>query len=538
MTELYAIDVPLFFAELRLNPKQSEFVTDTTPFILGSGGKGGGKTVGLNAKVIGLLTSSELFGNMSGNVGCIGRYREKDLRNTTLKELWNWFPRSWIRKENKDEGWIELLNESVLFTMHFDDLSHILSINAGFAAIDQMEQVPLDVFDELAYNRIRLKVMKRYRAGTNNTILVQPKFSDEYPYDCISTDEEELAAVLHFQTVFGMANPKPSPLYYKFIKNEEYRISKDPEVHALWNSDYKLIEIPTTENAKWLPKDYISRQKRDKSQRAFERDVLGQMNSFEGVIYLDFTDDLINDKNIIPHPDWPIYIGIDHGGTGQDESKATGVTGILFTAVEPRAGDWPIVHIFDELYLQGSTIEETITALYDKLLAIGTARRFHYPDIVPNIPDVLPAVRAYRCDPSMSRGIQDANETIMMRYMRYAKTIGLRLPLAPGDNKIAENIERVSWLFRKKLARVNPKCHNFIEEHRTWMYGNNEKPKPMQRDHLCNSLGYVSSAYSFVHKRLDLPPKEPTGFEMRQRKQAELYRQDLSDSVYGDRYAV
>ncbi len=536
MTELYAEDVP-FFSELRLNPKQSEFVTDTTTFILGSGGKGGGKTVGLNAKTIGLLTNSSLFGNMAGNVGCIGRFREKDLRNTTLKELWNWMPRSWIRKENKDEGWIELLNESVLFTTHFDDITHITSFNLGFAAIDQMEEIPLDVFNELAYNRIRLRVLKRFRSGVRDKVLVQPKFSNIYPYDCISTDPEELESVLRFQTVFGMANPKPSPLYYKFIKNEEYRVSKDPGVHKLYNPDFKLIEISTTENAKWLPKDYIERQRRDKTKRAFERDVLGQMNSFEGVVYLDFTDDLINEQNIIPHPNWPIYIGIDHGGTGQDESKATGVTGIIFTAIEPRIGDWPIVHIFDELYLQGSTIEETINALYDKLLAIGTAQRFHYPDIVPNIPDVIPTVRAYRCDPSMSRGIQDANETIMMRYMRYAKTIGLRLPLAPGDNKIAENIERVSWLFRKKLTRVNPKCHNFIEEHRTWMYGNNEKPKPMQRDHLCNSLGYVSSAYSFVHKRLDLPPKEPTGFEMRQRKQAELYRQDLSDPVYGDRFA-
>lgn len=531
MVEINLEDAPIY-AELTLNPVQSEFVTDRTPFLLGSGGKGGGKTVALCAKTIALLTNSEIFGDMAGNVGCIGRYREKDLRNTTLREMYKWLPKSWIEKENKDEGWILLCNQSTLFTTHYDNLDHITSFNLGFAAIDQMEEIPIDVFDELAYNRIRLRTMKRFRPdGT----LINPVFSDEEPFDCISTDPDEIAAVLYDQTVFGVANPRPSPLYYKFSKNEEYRTSNDPRIRQRYNADMKYMEIPTTDNLKWLPKDYVARQLRDKSTRQYERDVLGKLNAFEGTIYVDFTDDLINEVNVIPHPSWDIYVGLDHGGTGLDDSRATGVTSVVFTALEPRPGDWPLVHVFDELYLQASTIEESVAAIYDTLLAIHTAWRHRYPDIVDNIPGQIAHVKAWRCDPSMSRGIQDSNETIMTRYMRYARTLGFNMALAPGDNRIAENIERNSWLFRKKLVSVNPRCADFIDEHRAWLYGKNEKPKPMQSDHTCDSFAYCSSAYPFTNKRLDLPPKEPTLFEQRQRQQARNSMMGGYDDVYGYR---
>ena len=373
MVELNLEEAPIF-AELSLNPKQGEFVIDRTPFLLGSGGKGGGKTVGLGAKTIALLTNSELYGNMAGNVGCIGRLHEKDLRNTTLRELWNWLPRSWVRKENKDEGFIELINESVLFTMHYDNLDHITSFNIGFAAIDQLEEIPLEVFDELAYSRIRLKVMRRYVEGSNPKILVKPKFADVEPFECISTDPEELATVLRVQTVFGCANPRQSALYRKFVRNEEYRKSADPEIQAQYNPDYKIIEIPTYENQKWLPTGYIARQKRDKTDRQFKRDVLGQSDAYEGIIYADFSDDLILGHNIIPSLNWKLYIGIDHGGSGDTNAGRTiNVTGVTFIAVEERSGDYDMVYVVDELYRAGSTIEETVAAIDNKLQAIQTA---------------------------------------------------------------------------------------------------------------------------------------------------------------------
>jgi len=531
MVEIYAEDAPIF-AELTLNPKQGEFVVDKTPFLLASGGKGGGKTVALAAKTIALLTNSELFGDMSGNVGCIGRYREQDLINTTMREMWNWFPQSWIRKQNRDEGWLELYNESVLFTMHFSNLSNIVSLNAGFVAADQIEEVPLEIFDELAYNRIRLKTMKRYRSGTQT--LIKPKFSDVEPYDCVSTDPEELAAVLNFQTIFGVANPRPSTLYQRFYKNEEYRKSDDPELHALYNPNYKFMEIPTTENAKHLPPDYISRQKHDKTARQYARDVLGQPNAFEGVIHTDFTDDLINDTNIYPHPSWKMYVGIDHGGSGFTNAGQTiNITGVVFKAVEPRAGAFDMVHTIDELYLAGATIEETVAAIDTKLQAIqtGVAAAYH---IDKHKLDYRFPVEAWRCDPSMAKRYGDSSETIMERYMRFAEMRGLDMPLAPGDNDVDGGIEKINWLHRNKLERVNPKCINYISEHRAYEYGDNEKPKSQQADHEITANRYICSALPFWFQEYEMPRPQKS------RMQEAIDRHQKStrgtDEIFGNRY--
>jgi hypothetical protein len=536
LIQIDATDSPIF-AELALNPKQGEFVTDMTPFLLASGGKGGGKTVGLNVKTIALLTSSDLFGDCSGNVGCIGRYREKDLRNTTLKELWNWLPRAWVRKENKDEGWIEMWNESVLFTTHYDNIQHITSFNLGFAALDQAEEVPIDVFDELAYNRIRLKVMKRYRTGSKPPVLVKPKFSDIEPYECISTDPEELAAVVKFNTIFGVANPRPSALCYKFIKNEEYRNAKDEETRSLYNPDFKLIDIPTTENAKWLPTGYIARQKRDKTARAYARDVLGQWNAFEGIIHIDFTEDLIGDRNINPHPDWKMYVGVDHGGSSNtDAGRTINITAVVFLAVEPRPGDFDLVHVIDELYLPGSTIEETVAAIDNKLQAIQTGVAYEH-QIDPTKLDYRFPVEAWRCDPSMARQAGDGSvETIMARYMRFADMRGMDMPLAPGDNDVAGGIEKVNWLHRRKLLRVNPRCVNFINEHRAYEYGNDEKPKGKQADHAVTGFRYVASALPFWYYEYEIPRPEKS----RMQQQIDRYRKQTSgaaDSIFGNRYA-
>ncbi len=527
MTPLYERDIA--FPWTAYNEKQGEFVRSKAKFLCGSGGKGGGKTVGLVRKTIMLLTWSEEFGDMAGSVGCIGRFKEKDFRRTTLPELRKWLPRSWIRNENKEEGWIELHNESVLYTAHYDDIGPITSLNLMFAAIDQMEEIPEEVFDELAYNRVRLKTLTRF---DENSSLICPIF-DEVTGECISTDSEEIAASLTFNTVFGACNPRRSWVYERFVKNELYRVSPDQNVREKYKPNYELIEIPTTENVRYIPKDYIEIQRADKSERAFNRDVLGLWDSFEGVIYLDFTDDLINKLNVTPHPEWKIYVGIDHGGTGQDPSMKTGITSVVFTAIEPRVGEWPLVHVFDELYLPGSTVEETVKAIHDKLRVIRTAQRFRFPEIVPNVDKALAPVRAWRCDPSMKRGVQDTSETLIDRYVRYGRALGMRIALTPGDNRVEDGIERNSWIMRNKLLRVNPKCSNFIDEHKAWERGSDEKPKTQQRDHSCNSWVYISSAYPFVHKRLDLPPVELTGFQKRLLKQEQLHRQGIIDPVYG-----
>ncbi len=519
------------------NPKQQEFVFSKTKNIMASGGKGGGKTVALVRRTILLLIDSPIFGDMSGNVGCIGRLREKDFIRTTLPELKKWLPPPWIKSEQKNIGRLELINGSVLWYAHFDNISSVVSLNLGFIAADQAEEMPEEVWDELSYNRIRLKTMTRYRRdGT----LIVPQFDAKG--NCISTDPLEQAAVLNYQTAFGACNPRRCWIYNRFVRNEEYRISSDLKVQEKYNPKYQLINIPTTENIRNVPQDYISDQKKDKTDKAYNRDVLGTWDAWEGQIYIDFTDDLIrtddtDDKpaNIIPHPSWKIYIGIDHGGTGLDPSKATGVTAVVFVAIETIPGSFPKAHVFDELYLPSSTIKETVEAIDNKLQHIYTQQKYHYPEIITSaVPGRRVDVQKWRCDPSMQKNIQDSNETIIQRYKRFAKLRGMKMPLAPGGNDFSETSERVSWIMREKIMDVSPKCIDFIEDHKDWEYGNNEKPRLMQKDHAADAFRYIASAFPFAMKKLSLPalPKSIVDVVLEQQEQDRMA--NSYDEVYGD----
>ena len=511
------------------NPQQKAFVTSRKPFICGAGGKGGGKTVGLVRRALILLSTSDVFGDMSGNTGLIGRCKEKDFIKTTLPELRRWIPPSWIRKEYKKDGVFELVNESLLHYTHFDDVDHIVSYNLGFAALDQMEQVSEEVIDELIYNRIRMRILTRYDRTGN---LVIPLFNDNA--DCISPEPEKQAAVLDYHSVFGVANPRRGWIYRRFIQNEEFRTSPDERVRARYNPDYEFIQIPTQENRKYLPKDYIERQRRERSSAEYKRNVTGDWDAFEGQVYCDFNDTFILPKNLVPMPEWDIYIGIDHGGTGYDKTGATGVTAVDFAALEPRSGTWPKLHVFDELYLQGSTVQDTVAEIDERLKALRTAQKYHYE----NVPATPVKVKAWRSGADVMRGIQDAQESIMERYMKFAKMRGLFMPLAIGGNDQAEKIERTNWFFREGLLDVNPSCIHTIGCWKGTEYGSNGKIKAMQDDHNSEAFDLLHSAVPVRPNMIRMPEQLESREQTEMRRYQEGLAQEGDDPVYGTRYAV
>ena len=472
---------------------------------MGSGGKGGGKTAALARRAILLGISSPYFGDLSGNYGVLGRLRLKDFYDTTYKEFMHWLPRSWIRKFYKKDGILELVNESVYQFTHLDSIEHLVGLSIGFAGIDQIEQIPESVFDELAYNRVRLKVLNRFRYVQGKKIQIIPHFNADG--DCISIEPDELSAVLKYQNIFGVCNPRRCWVYKRFVLNEECLESHDAIVRARHNPDYKLIGIPTPENKPYLPANYIERQRRDKNEREFKRDVLGSWDVFEGQVYSDFTDDLILSKNQIPNPSWDVYVGIDHGGTGYDNTRATGITAVTFAALEPRQGTYPKAHIFSELDLPASTIEETVVAIDGVLKATYVAQKYHYElfDKQHISPDGRIKVKAWRCSPDMMKGIQDEHESIMERYMRVASERGFLMPLAIGSKDEHERIEKTNWIFRKKLCDVNPRCINYINSHRAVEYGANEKIKLAQDDHHCESGGYLFSGLPTLWRDVKVP---------------------------------
>lgn len=493
-----------------------EFLTATEPFPLFSGGVGAGKTAAFCWRAIALSVSTPYFGDLSGNTGLMGRYSMTSFMKTTYPELMKWLPRSWIRKYHKKDGILELKNESVIHFTHFDDMEHLHSYNIGWAGIDQLEQVPEEVFKGVGYERIRLTALNRF---DQNGRPVDPP------------------AQLAYQTLFATCNPKRGWVYDKFVLNEEYRKSSVPKIREKYNPSYRLISVATYENQKFLPSGYISRQKADMSQREYNRRIEGHWDAFEGKIYDDFGTHLILDQNMVPHPSWPIHIGIDHGGAGQVPSnRANNISAVSFFAVKERPGELPIIHVFAELDLPASTIEENVAAIDNKLKGIATAMKMHYnAEECSRISD-RPPVRAWRCDPSMNRKNGDTPETIMETYMRHAADRGLNMPLAIGDNSIDTGLQKITWLFRKGLVAVNPGCSFFINSHNTYEYGINEQPAKGQDDHHCDGFRYNLSSLPLWVKNMKMPAKPKSHLE---RELDRIQRDTLMgehDPIFGNRY--
>jgi len=413
---------------------------------------------------------------MSGNVGLMGRESLTSFTKTTQPELNKWLPRSWVKKYYKKDGILELWNESIIHFTHFDSMEHLHSYNIGWCGIDQMEQVAQEVFEGIAYERIRLKTFNRSVLQGRQLVPVNPPV--EIP----------------IHTVFGTCNPKRGWLYDKFVINDAYRKSEDKRIQGLWKPDFKLIEVSTDKNAMFLPDQYLSVQKENMSPREYRRRVEGKWDAFEGQVYIDFTDDLIADKDLTPHPSWKLYVGIDHGGTGMvPKNKANNITYMVFGALEKREGKYPIMHVFSELFLESSNIEETVLAIYSRLKSISYMQKRDYPESeTQGVRDVA-EVYQWRCDPSMNKKSGDTTETIMDAYMRHAKNCGLRMSLMPGDNEIDTGINKVAWFFAKKLVKVYPACRWYIDTHKTYEYGDNEKPKRGQNDHAPDGGRYMLS---------------------------------------------
>jgi hypothetical protein len=515
------------------NDSQKEFVRSKSPYLCLSGGYGSGKTTALVWRILYLLVDSPTFGDMSGNIGIVGRYRMSDFEKTTLPELWRWLPRQWLRKWWKKDNIIELTNESILHLTHFDAIEHLQSYNAGFAALDQMEQVAVEVWDAVSLERIRNRVLTRFN---ENGIRIVPKF-DGYG-KCLSDNVEELASVLNYQCAFGVCNPRPCWIYDRFVKNDNYRKSPIPEVNALYKKDYHLITSSTYENERNLPEDYIERQRRDKSDKEFRRSVMGAWDAFEGQIFEDFSDNLILKGDYIPAPWWKLYVGIDHGGSGQTDAKqSVNITSVTFIAEEKREGTWSKLHVFDELYLPSSTIEETVAAIYNKLVSLGVKMRIHYGHQACENFGRIPIVSAWRGGHDMNRRRGDSDESVMETYMRHALMMGLNMPLSVGETDIQQRIHKMAWLMRKLLLNFNPSCIHAIEAFRNYTYGRDEKPQAGQDDHPVESTSYAASAVDMWWMDFTLPMAKQTIVERELQKVQNQTNNSEYDPIYGRQYA-
>jgi len=215
-------------------PTQEAFHQSKKKYRLLAGGFGSGKTTTLCIEVIKEIS-------ISNNYGLLGRKDLSELKSTTLKELLEIIPEGMVATHNKTDRFIKFINGSELYYMNLDDAREasekIKSLNLGFVAIDQLEEIQEIVFLAMQGRLRRLNSSRNF---------------------------------------FATCNPAGHDWIWSKWKN-------DPP-----SDNYELFESITLEN-KYLPKDYVD-ELLNYPERWVKRYVYCSWDDFEGIVFNEFIE--------------------------------------------------------------------------------------------------------------------------------------------------------------------------------------------------------------------------------------------------------
>lgn len=238
-------------------PTQSKFHNSKAKYRLLAGGFGSGKSTSLAIEIIYELLAYEY------NYGVMGRKDLGELKSTTLKELLDICPSGLITFHNKQDRIIRFANGSELYYMNLDDsreaVEKIKSLNLGFVAIDQLEEISEAVF--LAFQgRLR-----RHNSSRN---------------------------------FFATCNPAGHDWLWEKWKN-------NPQ------EGYELFEAITTENI-YLPQDYVDELLKY-PDKWVKRYVFCSWEDFEGLVYNEFIEKFHKIPIYEPRPEENQIHVLDYG---------------------------------------------------------------------------------------------------------------------------------------------------------------------------------------------------------------------------------
>lgn len=295
-----------------VQPAQRDFLLSTATYSCLSGGFGTGKTTVLCEKAA-LLSLA-----IPGNLGYLGRLDGKSLKQTTMVVLADMLPKGSFQK-NDQAGLLSFKPEyggSKIVYGDFKDLGDLKNHPLGWFGIDQMEEVPEEVWNFLTG---RLRRRTPILEGGKKQFYVKgscpkanggrhfayygdytcrvckadlPRFDDKPP----SADEAAPWDLLIYRRYgFGVANPEdPQHWIFKDFPNlpGQHGVSVGKEDYAGFHATtYDGLRAGFTD-PKYV-KDLETRYKAN--QMMFDRYLLGKWVAAEGMVYPGWS----RDRNII-----------------------------------------------------------------------------------------------------------------------------------------------------------------------------------------------------------------------------------------------
>jgi phage terminase large subunit len=212
-----------------------------------------------------------------------------------MYEFFNVCPDFLIKDFKKTENKLTLVNDSVILFRHLEEPDKLKSLNLGWFAIDEMTEVPEDVFLMLQ-SRLRKKEVPR-RVG------------------------------------FGSTNPEGKDwVWHMFCKTQ------------LRNKKYLMVQAPTTENPH-LPEDYVDDLIEGKPEYWINRYIKGDPSAFSGQILTMWDESMHVIEPFDVPADWTRLVVLDHGTNNP--------TAVLWMAINPE-GFWVI---YKEHFATGQTVD-------------------------------------------------------------------------------------------------------------------------------------------------------------------------------------
>jgi hypothetical protein len=248
-------------------PKQAEFHAAPGKYRFFGGGFGNGKTSAGCAEALALALE------YPGSTGLIARKTRPELIATTMHTFFNGgggdpdagdftgCPEALIKRHNKSQSRIELINGSIIWYWPLDDPDKLTNLNLGWFLIDQAEEVPEEMFMMLQ-GRLR-----QVRAPRKGILLFNPNGHDWIWRRCV------------------------------FLKGA-YR-------------DHTLIHAKTSDNFN-LPSDYIE-QFKGYPEAWKKRFFDGSFDVFTDQIWPEYDPEVHEIRPVPLESWWEVVEGIDHG---------------------------------------------------------------------------------------------------------------------------------------------------------------------------------------------------------------------------------
>ena len=263
---------------VKLLPKQYEFLDSKEKYILYSGGRGSGKS-----RVLAYAAFREA--SKPHNKVLLARKTLTDLKASTLESLFEIIPPEAIEYHNKSEGIIKIRGGGILQYRGLDRGMSVRSMNIGCLCLDEAIEFTLEEYEEMAYGLRSKKGSMQVYLATNPG----PPNKDQWLY-------------------------------------KQFFIDKD--------KDHKVITSSSYDNF-YLPESFFDSFKYMDADRR-KRMVDGEWVAIEGQVFKNFSRE--QHVRILPKSGYEeYYLSIDWGQTHLAAFILCGVTKNIISVIEETA---------------------------------------------------------------------------------------------------------------------------------------------------------------------------------------------------------